>query len=194
MAADPPSRYPQVPAATVTVGMWLFLASLFMLFAAGLLGYVVIRNSTQNANQHVHLPGILWLSTAMVLGVSVALARALGALRRERRSTFLAWVRISLVLGLGFLAVQAPAMVMLLAQHRGIQRQHVALYGLVFFLILLHALHVVGGMVALLLVNLRGTRGVYDHEHYLPVRHAAMYWHFLDIVWLVLFLTFLATA
>jgi heme/copper-type cytochrome/quinol oxidase subunit 3 len=194
MAADHPSRYPQVPAATVTVGMWLFLASLFMLFAAGLLGYVVIRNSVQNVNQHVHLPGILWLSTAMVLGVSIALARALGALRRERRPAFLAWVRISLLLALGFLAVQAPAMVMLLAQHRGLKQQHVALYGLVFFLILLHALHVVGGMVALILINLRGSRGVYDHEHYLPMRHAAMYWHFLDAVWIILFLTFLATA
>ena len=194
MAADPPSRYPQVTAATVTVGMWLFLTSLFMLFTAGLLGYVVIRNSAQNVNQHIRLPAILWLSTAMVLAVSIALARALGALRRERRQRFLTWIRISLALGLGFLAVQAPAMVMLLAQHRGLRQQHVALYGLVFFLILLHALHVVGGMVALVLVNLRGARGVYDHEHYMPVRHAAMYWHFLDIVWLVLFFTFLATA
>lgn len=194
MAADDSSRYPQVPASTLTLGMWLFLAALFMLFAAGLLGYVVIRSFPQNANQHVHLPGILWLSTAMVLGVSVALARALSKLRRERRFAFLVWVRVALALAVGFLAVQAPAMVSLLRQHHDLKQQHVALDRLLFFLILVHALHVVGGMVVLVLINFRGRRGVYDHEHYLPVRHAAMYWHFLDAVWLVMFLTFLATA
>lgn len=194
MAADDTFRYPQVPASTATVGMWLFLAALFMLFAAGLLGYVVIRSFPQNAALHFHLPAILWLSTAMVLGVSVALARALKKIRRERRPAFLRWVWVAMVLALGFLAVQTPVLVGLLLEHRSLRQKHVALYGLLFFLILVHALHVVGGMVALVLVAVRGSRGVYDHEHYLPVRHAAMYWHFLDAVWLVMFFTFLATA
>ena len=38
----------------------------------------------------------------------------------------------------------------------------------------------------------QGYRGAYDHENYLAVRHAALYWHFLDLVWLVMFLTFWA--
>jgi heme/copper-type cytochrome/quinol oxidase subunit 3 len=194
MAADDRSRFPQVPASTVTVGMWLFLAALFMLFAAGLLGWVVIRNTGDNSKQHFQLPAILWLSTALVLGVSFTITRALRSIRRERRASFLGWVRASLVLGIGFLLVQTPAMVLLLSQHRDLRGRGMGLYGLLFFLILVHALHVVGGMIALVLLDIRGRRGVYDHEHYLPVRHAAMYWHFLDLVWLAMFFTFLATA
>src|SRR5690349_1409137 len=143
MAADDRSRFPQVPASAATMGMWLFLAALFMLFAAGLLGFVVIRNTGNNSEQHFHLPPILWLSTALVLGVSFMIARALASIRRERRPAFLRWVRASLVLGLGFLLVQAPAMVLLLWQHRGLRTRGMALYGLLFFLILVHALHVV---------------------------------------------------
>ena len=63
-----------------------------------------------------------------------------------------------------------------------------------FVLVLLHALHVLGGMVVLIRVVVRGRNGVYDHEHYQPIRHTAMYWHFLDFVWLVMFFTFLATG
>lgn len=194
MSVDDRTRFPQVPASTATIGLWLFLAALFMLFAAGLLGYVLFRNFPVNARQHVQLPRIFWLSTALVLGVSVALARAVGKLRRERRGAFLAWVRAALVMGLGFLAVQAPALAMLLARHARLKQHHIALYGLLFFLVLIHALHILGGMVALVVVDVRGRRGVYDHEHYLPVRHAALYWHFLDAVWLAMFFTFLATA
>ena len=176
------------------MGMWLFLAALFMLFSAGLLGWVVIRNTGDNSKQHFHLPAILWLSTALVVGVSFTMSRAVARLRRERPTAFLRWIGASLALSVGFLLVQTPAMVLLLWQHRQLRGRGLGLYGLLFFLILVHALHVVGGMVALVTIAVRGRQGVYDHEHYLPVRHAAMYWHFLDLVWLSMFFTFLATA
>jgi len=48
-------------------------------------------------------------------------------------------------------------------------------------------LHVVGGLIYLMMVLLKAYAGRYDHERYTGVRHAAMYWHFLDIVWLVMF-------
>jgi cytochrome c oxidase subunit 3 len=57
--------------------------------------------------------------------------------------------------------------------------------------VLLHAAHVVGGIILLALVARKAFRGGYDHEHHLGVHHAALYWHFLDIVWLVMFGTML---
>jgi heme/copper-type cytochrome/quinol oxidase subunit 3 len=62
----------------------------------------------------------------------------------------------------------------------------------VFFLILVHALHVIGGIITLIRVAYRARKDVFDHENYQPVRHTAMYWHFLDAVWMVMFVTFLA--
>ena len=82
-------------------------------------------------------------------------------------------------------------MIELLSANRQLRRQGVFLYGLVFFLILVHAAHVVGGIVTMLHLMYMVPRGVFDHEHYQPVRLTAMYWHFLDLVWIAMFLTFL---
>jgi len=142
----------------------------------------------------IHLPALLWLSTALVIGVSIALSRALRFLRRERQESFRDWFRVSLLMAVGFIAVQTPAMLQLLRAHQQFRSQGLFLYGLIFFLILIHALHVIGGIVAMVWVGIKAERGVYDHEHYLPVRHTAMYWHFLDFVWLTMFITFLATG
>src|SRR6185312_764499 len=146
----PEGHYPQVPAAAATFGLWLFLIALFMLFAAAMFAYAFIRLAGKKSPPPgaIHLPGLLWLSTVLVIGVSFALARSLRYLRIERQAKFRRWIRISLVLGAGFLIVQSPAMVMLLAEHQRFRSAGVFLYGLVFVLVLLHALHVVGGMVA----------------------------------------------
>lgn len=194
---------PHVPAVVGTVGMWLFLAALFMLFAAAMLGFVVVRLQAENPGPgmstpavpggSLHYPSVLWLSTVFVIGVSIALRRAVHFLRLERQSQFRVWLMVSIVLAFAFLAIQAPAMGLLVLEHQRLRRSGLFLYGLVFILVLLHALHVLGGMIALVRVAVRGRHGVYDHEHYLPVRHAEMYWHFLDLVWLAMFVTFLAT-
>jgi heme/copper-type cytochrome/quinol oxidase subunit 3 len=176
--------------------MWLFLLSLFILFASAMVAYVVIRQTRSQGPQQVslHFPPILWLSTAMVIGVSFALSRALQFIRRERQAEFRTWLVISLALATGFLLVQAPAMGVLLIEHKRFRPAGIFLYGMVFILVLLHALHVVGGMVSLIRVTWRSRRGAYDHEQYQPVRYTVMYWHFLDVIWILMFSTFLLTA
>jgi heme/copper-type cytochrome/quinol oxidase subunit 3 len=189
-------QLPPVPPGTGTLGTWLFLISLFMLFCGAMLGYVVIRltGSKSPPRGTLHLPSILWVSTVLVIGVSFALSRAVRFLRMERQAAFLNWLGISLALAVAFLLVQAPALARLLAEHERLRANGLFIYGLVFILVLLHALHVVGGMVALIRVTVRARHGAYDHEHYQPVRHTAMYWHFLDAIWILMFLTFLLTA
>ena len=180
-----------------TLGLWLFLAALAMLFASSMVGYVLIRVAgpqTVSASQSIHVPFLLWISTALVIGVSMALHRAVGSVRRERLDPLRFWLWLSMTLAVGFLLVQTPAMIQLLAQHAEARSQNLHVYGLIFFLVLLHALHVVGGVAALARVMYLQSRGRYDHEHYLPVYHAALYWHFLDVVWLVMFGTFLAVG
>jgi len=191
--AQTPYYPPNVPSGTYTLGMWLFLIALFMLFAAVMVGYLVIRlGSAQSPPLHtLELPKLLWLSTALVIAVSFALSRALHYVRHERQGLFRGWLMISFLLAVGFIAVQIPAMIKLLAEHRRFQPTGTALYGLVFFLILVHAAHVVGGIVTMLRLMYVSPRGVFDHEHYQPVRFTMMYWHFLDLVWIVMFLTFL---
>ena len=205
MASDDPTpapldpdrfKSPPVPPSAGTFGMILFLISLTMLFLAAITAYLVIRLTSSRSPRPgtLHLPHILWISTILVISVSVAMTQAVRTLRRERQQSFIGWIWIAIVLALGFLAVQAPAMAELLREHARLRSAGLFLYGLVFALILLHALHVLGGMVALGIVAAQAHRGRYDHERYQPVRHAAMYWHFLDIIWILMFAAFLATA
>jgi heme/copper-type cytochrome/quinol oxidase subunit 3 len=177
-----------------TVGMLLFLASLSMLFTASLVGFIFIRYRGERspAAGAIHLPGALWLSTFLVLGVSVALSLATRQIRAGKHRSYRKSLTAALALAAGFLTVQAPAMINLLVAHRTLRSQTAAshqLYGLIFFLVLLHALHVLGGMFSLVRVTIRALRGAYEREGggHDPIRHTALYWHFLDVVWLIMF-------
>lgn len=172
-----------------TVGLILFLAALFMLFFASLLGYWWIRTRMQSspAAGSLHLPWLLWLSTALVVGVSAALAIASKQIQAGQHRSYRNALTAALALGGGFITVQTPALINLVAASR---TQNIRIYMLIFFLVLLHALHVVGGMISLVRVTLAAHKGAFDKSHHDPLRHTAMYWHFLDGVWIVMFTLF----
>ena len=106
--------------------------------------------------------------------------------------SFKVYILISLLLAAGSSLLQAPSLAQLLRDDHTLLSSTGGnhLYALIFVLVLLHALHVIGGIVPLTIVTVKGFGGAYDHEHSLPVQHTAMYWHFLDAVWIVMFSTF----
>lgn len=169
-----------------TVGLILFLAALFMLFFSSLLGYWWIRVKVQSspAAGTLHLPWLLWLSTALVIGVSVALGVASRQIRAGQHRSYRNALTAALAMAVGFITVQTPALVSLVYSSRN---QNIRIYMLIFFLVLLHALHVIGGMVSLARVTAAAHRGAFDKSRHDPLRHTAMYWHFLDGVWIVMF-------
>jgi heme/copper-type cytochrome/quinol oxidase subunit 3 len=172
-----------------TVGMVLFLAALFMLFVAGLVGFVWIRlaNEKKAPAGTIHLPVELWLSTVLVIGVSIALSRANTQIRLGKQRSLRNRLTAALALAIGFLTVQTPAMIQLLSEHEQFRSSGMHLYGFIFFLVLLHAMHVVGGMVALIFVTIKAQRGGYEGESTSAIRNTTLYWHFLDVVWIVMF-------
>ncbi len=188
-----PLREHHVPSNTGTVGMWLFLASLTMLFAASMLAYIIIRITRREEVPLgvVSMPLLFWLSTVVVLAGSLTIQLAVNSIRAEKQQAFRIMVVITAVLSLLFVVLQTPAMLDLLRSHGRAMDDNIFVYGLVFVFVLLHALHVLGGLVALGIVTYNGLRGRYDHEHYAPVKHSAMYWHFLDVVWIFMFGTML---
>ncbi len=169
-----------------TFALRLFLASLSVLFAATILGYAIIRTRTPAS---MRLPPLLWLSTALILTASFTIQRALQSIRLEKQTQARNYLLLTLLLAVLFVCFQTPALLQLLHQHHTSSEQGLRLYGLVFFLILLHALHVAGGIVYLVLVIRVAIHRRYDHEHHGPISHAAAYWHFLDVVWIVMFFT-----
>jgi heme/copper-type cytochrome/quinol oxidase subunit 3 len=138
----------------------------------------------------IHLPNELWLSTLLVICVSIALGLATRQLRKGRQRASRNSLTAALAFAAGFLTVQAPALVKLLEEHQHLRASGLHLYGLIFFLVLLHAAHVVGGMVALVYVTVKAHRGGYERRGGStknPIRMTTLYWHFLDMVWIVMF-------
>ncbi len=140
--------------------------------------------------QSLSLPWPLWFSTVVILVSGFTLHRALQKVRVEKLAAFRQWMVATLLLSMLFLVVQTPALIALVLDRQA--DNATALSGFLFFLILLHALHVVGGIIPLFKTTLNAYAGRYDHEHYGPVKMLAMYWHFLDLVWIVMFGVFLA--
>lgn len=203
--ANPPTtgdqRDHRVPPQAATFGMWLFLAALFMLFAASIIGYVIIRttSSTAPAWGAVQVPWGLWVSTAVIMVSSISMHMALHRVRQGE----LAGTRIAMLATLGlaiaFVAVQSPSLVILVQEHQAVLasaeelKPAMALYGLMVALIVVHALHVLGGVIPMLFVTAGAMRGRYNENAYGPIKHLTMYWHFLDAVWIVMFAMFLLT-
>ncbi len=187
---------PHNPPGTGFVGMVLFLASLTMLFIAGLLGYALIRINGPLSPPWgaFHPPTLLWISTVAVILSSGTIQYSLASVRREKQQRFRDGMTATLVLGVLFLAIQTPAMIDLFRTHQELLKERVQLYGMILVLILLHAAHVLGGLIPMVVVWRNALAGKYDHEHYQPVRYMVMYWHFLDVVWIVMFATLLLLA
>lgn len=175
--------------------MILFLMSLSVLFAASMVAYVIIRATGSNAPPWgtLTIPTGLWYSTVAIFISSFTMHHASKTARLGHQSGFRTAIVITLILGLAFLIIQGPNLWHLWQIHVAAKANNVFLHGLALILILLHAAHVIGGIIPLGLVTKRGLAGRYGPENYRPVKHCAMYWHFLDVVWIIMFAVLLLT-
>lgn len=188
-----PLREPGSPAFR-SFGMWLFIASLVMLFGASLIGYLIVRLTSEAAPPagFFSVPIGFYFSTVALLASGVAIecaARAI-SLSARRRALLAAAVCSGL-----FVLMQGPPLARLYAEHEQATAAAyaVGLYGLVLTLIVVHALHVIGGLIPLAVLcrdQLSPNRPDPAPE---TLRAVALYWHFLDAVWLTMLATFILT-
>jgi cytochrome c oxidase subunit III len=176
-------------------GGLLFLTSLLMFFLASLILYFLYAHWRQNdPYTATPLPRSLLLSTVCLVGISGTLHAATRAVRRERRGPLVVWLVVSIAAALLFLAVQLHALWGMLLAPGMLGTGTRGLVGMVAALAVLHALHVAGGVIALALVTARAALGRYDHERYWAVDFTALYWHFLDVIWLCMLGSFWMTT
>jgi cytochrome c oxidase subunit 3 len=183
----PDERAAAAPLDTGRLGMRLMVLALSMLFAASIVGYLLIRfrATTWPPPGMPSLPHGLWISTLIIAISSVAMQAAVRAARGGRRQALQAWMLITTVLGVAFLVSQTLNWFALVAAHLTAKTN---LYGFTFYLLTgLHAVHVMGGLIPLGVVTSRAWRGRYSAAFHPGVEYCAIYWHFLAVVWLVLF-------
>lgn len=183
---------------------WLFIASLTMFFLGCIAIYLLLIDGIKNPRYDVpatfsysplELPSTFWFSTLALLITSVFLHFAAKRIANEKQLLFRRYIRIGLLFALIFLAFQSLGLLTLLSEHFSFSDQpgFRRLYGICFSISLIHALHVLGGVIYIGYIDYRGNRGAYDHEKHWAVDHCAWYWHFLDIVWLLMIAMFLFT-
>lgn len=171
-------------------GAYLLLASLGTFFFASLLLYAIyVMNRLKPDVESIipfYLPASFVLTTVVLVAISTLLHLAVGAVRSERQTDFQRYVVIAFLLSFAFFAIQGVGLFWMIRQMLQPAKTMVNLYGLTFFLVIVHALHVIGGVAGLAILIFGFRRKAYDHERNFPVRFCAMYWHFLDLVWLVM--------
>ncbi len=172
------------------VGMLIFLGTWAMMFGALFFAYAEVRlkNAEWPPSGEAPLPIALpLLNTIVLMLASVALGFALKAVRTAHPGGLRLGLFGALVFGSLFLALQ---MVVWRSIYLGGLKPSTDIYGSVFYgLTCFHALHVLvglGGIISLLPGALSGKFNVQRHA---SVRHWVMYWHFVDVVWVLMFVT-----
>ena len=186
------SRHPVLLAgAPAAFGMRLLILSLTILFGAALAGYWITGRRLDPAME-VTIPGVMYGSTMALVAAAMLLGAAWQQLRRSAAGQARGLLWPALVAAVAFLALQIPALLQLLEQHRAAVVHGRPLLGFVFFLVLLHAVHVAGGLAALVVLVRRAARRPLAPDQDGPaLRDCSRYWHFLDVVWLAMFAVFL---
>lgn len=165
-------------AGTNRLGLWLFLISDSFVFG----GLMVMRINLLGLTR----PGLNQLLglavTAVLLISSFFMNRGETLMHKGDRRGFLRNTAITFVLGLGFL-LGVVLVEWRLAIHEGLTPDS-GVAGAAFFMMTgMHAFHVLTGLIVLAIVMANARRGLYDEKNY-PVEAAAVYWHFVDVVWI----------
>jgi cytochrome c oxidase subunit 3 len=166
------------------IGMLLFIVaevSIFGVFVTTYLNYIGRSLTGPTPAEVLHFPVAM---TVALLSSSATIHLANGALRRGATTRFLGLWLATILLGAGFLFGTAREWHELIFEHHLTIRTN--LFGSTYYaLVGLHASHVVAGMVLLLIVATFGLAGRVRPAHVERTDVLSMYWHFVDVVWIV---------
>lgn len=162
--------------------LWVAIGSMMMMFAGLTSAYIVKRNQANWSS--FEIPTLFWVSTIVILLSSVTMYLSIRAFRarniKQHRSLFF----ITLVLGIVFVLTQAWGFKQLWDQ--GLTLQKNVAYSFLYVIVGLHALHVIGGIVALIVMNIKALSNKTRQYSAIPFEVMGTYWHFVDVLWLYL--------
>jgi len=189
---------------TTTLGMWIFLATEVLIFGALFTGYDAYRSwypaSFEAASGRLNLL-IGGVNTVVLLASSLTMALAVRSAQLGRRRALVTLLILTALLGTGFLALKAieyytdyrEKLVPVLAfdpeewRRPEVNPAQVQLF-LVFYYVLtgLHAVHLTVGIAVITVVAVMAWRRTFSPQYHTPVEMWGLYWHFVDIVWILL--------
>jgi cytochrome c oxidase subunit 3 len=170
------------------LGMLLFIISEVMVFGAFFTAYFFIR--VVSGDEWFPIDGkelpkvIAGFNTAILVSSSFTMHWALEGAKRDNRRALQAGILTTFLLGFTFLFIQINEYV-----HIGFAPKDFAQGSIFYGLTGLHGAHVFIGLTLLLFTNIRAFRGHFTPEEHRGVEVPGIYWHFVDIMWIVVFTT-----
>jgi cytochrome c oxidase subunit III len=184
-----PQETPLTPESWGKLGMWLFLAGDAMSFGCLIVGYGILRHASKTWPVPKDVLGINLTAfmTFLLIVSSVTMVLSLSAIQKHDMARFKRFLGLTILGGLIFLGCQAYEWTHLI-NHRlpelGISFTN-SLFATTFFILTgFHGMHVTGGVIYNTCVLTAVSRGRYEAKH---VEIAGLYWHFVDLVWILIF-------
>ena len=186
-AAHPPAAHQSSRVDARTLGMFLFIASEVMLFGSFFTAYFFVRvvNHQPWPPHPFHLPVfVAFVNTCILVTSSFTVHWALQSIKRGNRAGLQAGLLLTFLMGLVFLLTQAREY-----SRVGFAPRDQS-FGTIFYSLTgLHGAHVFVGLTLLLAATTRAYRGHYSAEAHHGVEIGGIYWHFVDVMWIVVFTT-----
>lgn len=168
--------------------LWVAIGSIIMMFAGLTSAYIV--KSNQAGWQSVGMPQIFWYSTATIIISSLVMQMALRSFKQREMNRYRLLLATTLVLGVTFVILQGVGFRQL--WNSGIQFKGSSGGGQFLYVIAgLHAVHVLGGVIALMVMFVKAFLGRTKLYGSVPVEVMATYWHFVDLLWIYLLVFFI---
>ncbi len=167
--------------------MWVAIGGIVMMFAGLTSAYIVKKN--QSSWLQFDLPVQFYYSTAVIVLSSIAMFLSARAIKAGKMGQYKAMISVTAVLGITFLLMQYLGF-------KDLQARNITLVGarsnsaasFLFVITFLHMLHVLGGVIALTLYRVKANSKKTTESKVVAVEILSTYWHFVDLLWIYLFL------
>jgi cytochrome c oxidase subunit 3 len=168
--------------------LWFAMASMTMMFA-GITSAFVVSKSREDWMKDFQFPSAFYFSTLAIVLCSVTFHLAQKAIQQDKRSRVSALLLATLGLGIAFVVMQFVGFGQLIEQgyyFTGPESNIATTF--LYVIAVVHMAHLAGGIISLLIIIYNHFKQKYNSTQFLGIELGAMYWHFLDFLWICLFL------
>jgi cytochrome c oxidase subunit III len=172
------------------LGMILFITSEVMFFAGLFAAYFNVRAAAPlwppaEFRDSLHILPLILPATILLVTSSFTCQFGVWAIRRGDHVAFLRFIGVTVVLGIVFLVMQLTDYTLLFNEGLSLDS---GIFGSTYYTLTgFHGAHVLGGVVMLTVILYRGMTGQFSARHHDAVEATSLYWHFVDVVWIILF-------
>ncbi|MAB47021.1 MAG: cytochrome oxidase subunit III [Flavobacteriaceae bacterium] len=171
--------------------LWFGIGSLIMSFSALISAFIVSSKQRRDKDwlNSYDLPNAFYISVAIILLSSLTFVLAKKALKQKNRQMTSVWLFVTLALGIAFIFSQLEGFNQIIQtgyNFTGPTSNITMSY--IYLIAVVHILHVIAGLICIVVVIYNHFKQKYNANNMLGLELAANFWHFIDLLWLVLFL------